>query len=606
LWQVAESKKLANGNLAQCFECVFGFIVFIVEGMSYKKCIELNYKVHPLASKNSEDLSELRVRLLNKSKAELVDLLLDKGVIRSPSPETTSTDNLGGKRPPMTLEESEKTREILSLAIDEVAEGVAIFDENDRLVLANRSWRRMNQKVVNQALPGVSFEEHMWNCIRAGQIPDAIGREAQWAEDRLAQHKNPGEPFEINRSKGRVSLIHEQVLSDGGRILINSNITEQKHLQRRLEEAVEVISEAFILYDVEGNLVLANSKFKEFYEPIAHLLEPGTSFETLFRGEIAAGLHPGVDPDDEEFIAQRVTNFFESHGTAERRYSDGSWRLVTERKTPDGEIVGTRTDITELKKREEEATRAEHEAQRARSIAENANKAKSQFLGNMSHELRTPLNAIIGFSAVLAGELYGPIKNATYVDYAGDILRSGEHLLKLIGDLLDISKIEAGQLTIDRSKLDVFDCVEECVRMVESKRRAGNVIIHESISKDLPAIYADERHFLQILINIVTNSIKFTPEHGEIVIAAEPHGPEKVLISISDTGVGIAPADLDSVMEPFGQAADSLSLNPDGVGLGLPIVKSLIELHDGTLRLSSELGKGTTVRIVMPVYNPCE
>ena len=627
------------------------------------------------------------------------------------------------KQKEKALEESENARQLMSLAFNEISEGIALFDADDRLVFANKSWWHMTQGIDGVIQIGSTFEQLLWDCLNAGLLPHALENPTEWVAERMAKHKNPGKPFEVTRHDNRVHLVREQVLSNGCMISIISNITEQKHSQRRLEDAVESISDAFVLYDVDGNLIFANTKFKEVYKEIAHLMVPGVSFETLFRGEIEAGLHPERPQGIEAFVTQRVADFFKGDLTVERHLSDGRWLLVAERKTQNGETVGTRTDVTELKHREEEATRAEQKlldaiesisegfilfddqermvmrnskyldffpifegmdmtgktyeelvdivvesdvvstdeidmkawreqrleqfkavdgvhlekigdgrwiqsrerrtksggvvgirtdvtdivnaekkSQDARLAAEKANRSKSAFLGNMSHELRTPLNAIIGFSTVLAGEVYGPIQNPFYLDYAGDIQRSGEHLLQLINDLLDISRIEAGEIGIDKAEVEFHAIVDDCIRMVESKCVANSINIYKAAPEILPTLYADDRHFKQILINIISNAIKFTPDHGSITIAAKPDGPDMVLITIADTGVGIAPENINLVLEPFGQVADTLTRDHDGVGLGLSIVKSLVELHDGALSLSSELDEGTTVSISMPVY----
>lgn len=621
------------------------------------------------------------------------------------------------------LVESEQARAYLSSAIEEIAEGIALFDQDDRLMLANKSWWDMNKEIRGITVPGTSFEEHIWNCINAGLISESRGREKEWVAERLERHRKPTGQFEIVRDDGRVNLVNEQVLSNGGRILVILNVTEQKRLQSRLEEAVESISDAFILFDKEGKLVLCNSRFKEFFSSLADILTPGTSFETLFRAAVKNGVHPGKTPDDESYIQSRVKKFFEGQGTHERQLSDGRWILVSDRITRSGEIVGIRTDITELKEREEQASQArqslldaiesitdgfilfdedgkmlmcnskfkeyfhflrdkllpgvtyeelvdetlardgvvldgmseeawkkarlsevgnaegihkmqmadgrwiqmserrmksggivgirtditdivnaETESRKAMIAAETANKAKSEFLGNMSHELRTPLNAIIGFSSVISKELYGPIQNASYLEYAGDIQRSGEHLLTLISDLLDISRIEAGALTLEKIDLDVGNAVRECIRMIDPQCKSKGISIRTSLYSEMPRIYADPKHFRQILINVLSNAFKFTPANGTIKIATRLNKSNMAVIRITDTGIGIAKRDLPRILEPFGQVANANTRNHDGVGLGLPIVKSLVELHDGKLSVSSETGKGTTIQISMPVF----
>jgi signal transduction histidine kinase len=235
-----------------------------------------------------------------------------------------------------------------------------------------------------------------------------------------------------------------------------------------------------------------------------------------------------------------------------------------------------------------------------RDQAEKANRAKSEFLANMSHELRTPLNAIIGFSSVLAGQLYGPMNNSSYREYASDIQKSGEHLMILLGDLLDISKIESGGIEANPTEVDVHSAISECLRIVEKKSFARNISIKKDLENFLPQLYVDERHLRQILLNLLSNAIKFTPAYGEIRISAKAINPDEVLISVQDSGVGIAPEDQKRVFELFGQVASSMTRDHDGAGIGLAIVKSLVEINDGKLLLQSKVGKGTTIEVTMP------
>ena len=241
-----------------------------------------------------------------------------------------------------------------------------------------------------------------------------------------------------------------------------------------------------------------------------------------------------------------------------------------------------RTDITELKRREEALRRAEGASRAAREVAELANRAKSEFLANMSHELRTPLNAIIGFSEVILKELFGPLKNERYKDYVKDIHESGSHLYGLINDILDVSKAEAGKLELS-----------------ERAHRA-KVTIEIELPEDLPALSADERKLTQILINLLSNAVKFTPEGGNVWVIAGIEGNGAFRLSVKDTGIGIAPEDIATVMASFGQVDRKLSRRYEGTGLGLPLTKSLVALHDGTLDIESEVDVGTTVIVRMP------
>tara|TARA_R110000787_G_scaffold16622_25_gene50845 strand:- start:92694 stop:94610 length:1917 start_codon:yes stop_codon:yes gene_type:complete len=242
---------------------------------------------------------------------------------------------------------------------------------------------------------------------------------------------------------------------------------------------------------------------------------------------------------------------------------------------------------------------AERRLRRALEEAELANRTKSQFLANISHELRTPLNSIIGFSQFMSQELLGPLGNPQYLEYSQDILYSGEHLLNLINDILDITKIEAGETQVDEERVIIADVIESCLRMVRQRARAKGLMLRiDGGTEKAPVIRADERLFKQILLNLLTNAIKFTSE-GEITVRTGVV-EDCPFIEVSDTGIGIAEADQDSVLLPFVQIADAMTRNHEGSGLGLPLSKSLAELHGGHLVLTSKVGEGTTVRVNLP------
>lgn len=242
---------------------------------------------------------------------------------------------------------------------------------------------------------------------------------------------------------------------------------------------------------------------------------------------------------------------------------------------------------------------AERRLRRALEEAELANRTKSQFLANISHELRTPLNSIIGFSQFMSQQLLGPVGNPQYLEYSRDILYSGEHLLNLINDILDITKIEAGETRIEESTFHIADLIEACMRIVRQRARSKGLVLRvEDVRSGGIKVRADERLMKQVLINLVTNAIKFT-ESGEVSVATglEDGCP---WFEVRDTGIGIPAEELDRVMQPFVQIADAMTRNHEGSGLGLPLAKSLAELHGGSLRLSSTPGKGTVVRVTLP------
>lgn len=252
-----------------------------------------------------------------------------------------------------------------------------------------------------------------------------------------------------------------------------------------------------------------------------------------------------------------------------------------------------------------ERRQSEGELREAMERAELANRAKSRFLATMSHELRTPLNAIIGFSEIMHTQLFGPLGDRHYSDYAKDILTSGRHLLSVIDDILDISKIEAGRYELEAREIAINDAVEWSVLLTQPKANEKHITIMMELAPNLPLILADLRAIRQILLNLLSNAVKFTPEHGIITIAAERAANGGLNFSVTDTGLGIPADKIEHVMQPFGQATNNTTEYQSGTGLGLPICKSLIEMHDGRFTLESEEGKGTRVTLWLPPERLC-
>jgi two-component system cell cycle sensor histidine kinase PleC len=232
--------------------------------------------------------------------------------------------------------------------------------------------------------------------------------------------------------------------------------------------------------------------------------------------------------------------------------------------------------------------------------AEAASRAKSEFLANMSHELRTPLNAIIGFAQLIQEEIHGPIGAEQYKDYVGDIRESGSHLLRIINDILDLSKAAAGKMTLDEDHLSVGDVAAGVCRLMRHRTEAARLELTLRAADDLPPLWADERKLKQMLLNLLSNAVKFTDAGGRINVAVELASTGELHVVVSDTGIGIAPDQLARVLEPFAQVDGTFSRKVDGTGLGLPLVKAMAELHGGRLVLESEPRVGTVVTLVFP------
>ncbi len=236
----------------------------------------------------------------------------------------------------------------------------------------------------------------------------------------------------------------------------------------------------------------------------------------------------------------------------------------------------------------------------ARRRAEEANMAKSRFLASMSHELRTPLNAILGFSEVMANEILGPIRNDSYREYARDIHESGRHLLDLINEILDLSRIEAGRYQINEEPVGLSEVLDDCCHMLEIKTRSKEIAITRKFEADLPPVLADERSIRQVALNLLSNAVKFTPSGGEIVIKAGWTSGGGQYISIRDNGPGIAEEEIPIVLSAFGQGSIAIKSAEQGTGLGLPIVQAIMQMHGGRFELKSKLREGTEVIATFP------
>jgi two-component system cell cycle sensor histidine kinase PleC len=246
-----------------------------------------------------------------------------------------------------------------------------------------------------------------------------------------------------------------------------------------------------------------------------------------------------------------------------------------------------------------ELVMAKIESDRGRERAEAASLAKSQFLANMSHELRTPLNAILGFSEVISTRMFHATPERNY-EYAALINSSGHHLLALINDILDLAKIEAGRWKLEESMIDLHRMADDALQLVQWRAKDADAKLENTIDPELDMLYGDERAIKQILLNLLSNAVKFTPEHGRVTAFAGLGADGGMVFGVSDTGVGIAPEDQSKVFDSFGQGKHDVALPDKGTGLGLTIVKGLIEAHGGHVTLESEVGKGTRVSVHLP------
>ncbi len=409
-------------------------------------------------------------------------------------------------------------------------------------------------------------------------------------------------------------------------------IEEIESLRRRelrFSMIVGLAKDAIVCVDGAERIVLFNRGAEETFgydvdevlgQPLAMLLpEPSRDshpahIETFRnRGEPARfmgkrGEVSGRRKNGTIFPAEASISAFTSNDKA---YFAAVLRDVTERKQHEGAMRQKEAELTRHLL-DLQDTRDQYEAQGAelaalcedvaatRDAAVYASHAKSQFLAHMSHELRTPLNAILGFSEIIGSEVLGPVTPPKYREYAGDIHQSGTHLLKLINDILDLAKIEAGKLEVEDGNVDIAQVVDASLRFVKERASTAGIPLKIGIDADLPVLRADELMVKQMLINLLTNAVKFTPNRGEIAVLATLDRFGALRLSVRDAGVGIAAEDIPKVLDSYGQADNSRAGVSEGTGLGLPLVKSMIEMHGGTLEIESELDAGTTATICFP------
>jgi len=382
--------------------------------------------------------------------------------------------------------------------------------------------------------------------------------------------------------------------------------SEPHKLAEHFREAIDNASEGFAIYDTQNYFLYANKRYREMFSEIAHLLMQGVHREEIRQGFYAAGGIPGAigraDESMKEMEQQRM-----SGKRPELQHADGTWVKYYDRVLPDGSTVSIRTDITDIKRREEALETSKRllqnraqELKLARDEARAANNSKSDFLAAMSHELRTPLNAIIGFSEAIKNEIFGTVGNVKYREYTNDIHESGQHLLSLINDILDLSKIEAGKDELHDNEIEITKIAHAALKLVGHHAEQGGIKLEIEHQDKLPALRADERKLKQILVNLLSNAVKFSNSGGKVTLKAWCRMDSGYVFQIVDTGIGIAPEDIAKALSRFGQVNDGLNRPYAGTGLGLPLTKSLVEQHGGTLDLQSNVGIGTTVTVRFP------
>jgi two-component system cell cycle sensor histidine kinase PleC len=485
----------------------------------------------------------------------------------------------------------------LTAVLASMDQGMLVLDQHTNI----RTWNQRAVDLLN--LPPNSLRVgmpavEMIRLIdeRKGESPAEIARSIATRLDEFLG----GAPRLIDGPTldGRVIERHSLPMPDGGLIVIYNDVTERKRRDDVITENSALLSatldnmdQGLVVIDSAHRAKLWNNRLIEMFKLPPDVMRVGRPFRDVMRYFIESA---GTPADQvEERLAERMVELEgEPMPVLDRHRADG--RVIERRRRvmPQGGSVITYGDVT-ARKRGEVALR------HAKEEAEIASRSKTEFLANMSHELRTPLNAIIGFSDILARQLFGPLGQDRYTEYAKDIHDSGQHLLSLINDVLDISKIEVNKIDLAVEPIDVPAAIDSCLRLMRDRATAAGVTIGVKMPDTLPPFVGDDRRVKQILLNLVSNAVKFTPAGGQVEIRVEADDDGFSLV-VADTGIGIAKSDIETALRPFGQIDSSLARSYQGTGLGLPLARSMAELHGGRLDIESEPGKGTTVTVRLP------
>ena len=494
-----------------------------------------------------------------------------------------------------------KKSSYLENILDNIDQGISLIDKDLNAVAFNRRFLDLLEFPPNRFRNGDPFEKFVrYNAQRGEYGPGDI--DTLVAERVALAQKFEAHRFERQRPDGTVLEIRGNPVPGGGFVTTYTDMTARKQAEDTIREAEErfrtLVSnapEALVLFDAEtGTLVEVNEEAERLFGlPRKKLLRLGPA-------DLSPPSQPNGRASDQaaaEFIEMTLNGevpvFEWLHKNAKGDLIPCEVRLVQMRVGDQCLVRGSIIDITERKRHVAALLEAKEQA-------EMANKAKSDFLATMSHELRTPLNAIIGFSDLIRNKTFGPVQNERYAGYVDNIHDSGCHLLEIINDLLDMAKVESGQIELHEELVDIPDLLTTVCRLIKGRAADAGIAIKISNARNLPWLRADPRLIRQIMFNLLGNAIKFTPKGGTISVRSKLNARNELAVTVTDTGIGISKHDLERVFEPFQQVDSVLVRKYDGTGLGLPLAKSLADLHDADLTLASRPSSGTTATLTFP------
>ncbi|MCC5955275.1 MAG: PAS-domain containing protein [Natronohydrobacter sp.] len=493
--------------------------------------------------------------------------------------------------------EADRARARLTAAIDALQDGFVLFDAEDRVILSNERYRDLHAPIRDLIRPGASFEEILRAGMACQLFPEAMGSEEDWLAANLAKPPPEGHELEVGFADGRWIRIVERPTPEGGRVGLRIDITHQvesrkraeiaeaesRHARERLAAAIEALQDGFVLFDASDRLVLCNERYRATYPELAGIMQPGVTFEEILREGLALGVVADAIGREEDWLEDRLRQHRDCEGVIEQHLAQGQVLRIYESRTPEGGYVGLRVDVTEL--------------HHARARAEAASQAKSEFLSNMSHEIRTPLNGVLGMADLLAETPLDPMQR----DMLQTIRESGWSLLALLNDILDLARVESGKLTLEARVFDLGALLDrvESLHLANAQAKGINLTVAHDIT-GLHARIGDETRIAQILHNVLGNSVKFT-DAGGVRLEVETRDPARLVLRFCDTGVGMTQEQISRICEAFEQAEAGTTRRFGGTGLGMSIVRRLVDLMDGSLDVRSTPGIGTEITVTLDV-----
>ena len=488
----------------------------------------------------------------------------------------------------------------LARVLDGVDEAYAFLDPSDRLIYCNERYRQLAGPWADRIVPGITYAEAARLIGEAGIYVDTRNDIEEALRRRLRRHRSGAPPVDHRRADGRWARVKEYLYPDGHVLILILDITAEREAlaaradsEARFRDFAETASDWFWETGPDHRFTYISESLRKFgIDPESRIGQSRMALasEKDRQDKAKWEAHMRTLNAHEPFRDFR----YHMHVPGEApRYITVSGKPFFDEK---GQFKGYRGSAREIT----EEVLVERKLIEACNAAETASRAKSIFLANMSHELRTPLNAIIGFASMMRQGVFGPIGNPKYLEYVEDIQRSGEHLLQLINDILDLSKVEAGKMPLIESDVFLPDLAEEQLRVVRPKAESKRLRVTIEVDPPFPLIRADVRQVRQMLLNLLSNAVKFTGAGGSITVRCALNDAGAATISVRDTGIGISPSDLTKVGTPFFQVDGSFQRRTEGTGLGLALTREMAKMHGGTLSIESELGVGTTVTITFP------